>query len=179
MGIKAGFDMVPRLGKNTADEREWESFLAHNKDSYKNDPRLKIKINSIEFDIGEHPQLPFEGYQFLRFSSMLSREVRPYIDKVSRIAKEHFKSRIKSWNEAFADDGFYDWQEVHDSLKSYEHVCWLQPICGLKTADGKVAWGSRGPNDSSSTSCSRLFFRTATVRDSHFTRYGQRSFRLR
>jgi hypothetical protein len=128
MGIDAGFDMVPRLSKGAVDRQNWQSFIKTIKEHYQNDDLVEVKPNYIAFKAGEHPLLPFEGHKFLRFSSKISGShaegVEEYIDTVTRVAKVHFGSRVRYWNEAFEEWGFYNWQDVNDSFKSYEQVCY-------------------------------------------------------
>jgi hypothetical protein len=127
MGIDAGFDMVPRLSKGAADRQNWESFIKVIKERYQNDDLVQVKPNYIVFRAGEHPRLPFDGHKFLRFSSKVSgshaKGVEGYIETVTRVAKANFGSRIQYWNEAVEEWGFYNWQDVNDSFKSYEQVC--------------------------------------------------------
>ncbi|KAK4692657.1 hypothetical protein P7C71_g4588, partial [Lecanoromycetidae sp. Uapishka_2] len=124
MGIDAGFDMVPCLSNVAADKQNWDSFIKVIKSHYQDDELVEIKPNYLEFKAGEHPLLPFEGHKFLRFSSKISgghpEGIEQYIDTVTRVAQDSFGSRIRCWNEAFDGWGFYDWQEVHTSIKSYE-----------------------------------------------------------
>lgn len=128
MGIDAGFDMVLRLGKGAVDMQNWQSFIKVIKERYQNDALVEIKPNYLEFKAGEHPLLPFECHKFLRFSSKTSgshaKGVEEYIDTVTRVAQCHFGSRVQYWNEAADGRGFYNWQEVHDSIESYEQVCY-------------------------------------------------------
>ena len=132
MGIDAGFDMVPRLSKGAVDRHNWQSFIKIIKERYQNDDRVEVKPNYIVFKAGEHPLLPFEGHKFLRFSSKTSghhaKGVEDYIDTVTRVAQVNFGSRVRYWDEALDQRGFYDWREVHDSFKSYEQVCILRMI---------------------------------------------------
>jgi hypothetical protein len=127
MGIDAGFDMVPRLSKGAVDRQNWQSFIKTIKEHYQNDGLVEVKPNYIAFKAGEHPLLPFEGHKFLRFSSKISGShaegVEEYIDTVTRVAKVHFGSRVRYWNEAVDEWGFYNWRDVNDSFKSYEQVC--------------------------------------------------------
>ena len=133
MGIDAGFDMVPRLSKGAADRHNWQSFIRLMKEHFQDDDLVEIKPNYIEFKAGEHPLLPFEGHKFLRFSSKISGRhangIESYIDLVTRIARVNFGSRVRSWDEAADSRGFYSWQEVNDSIKTYEQACdsLLQP----------------------------------------------------
>lgn len=128
MGMDAGFDMVPRLTKGAVDTRNWEQFLELIKSHYKDDMRVERKQNYILFKAGEHPSLPFEGHKLLRFSAKVSGSiaadsgVEAYIDTVTRIAQVHFGSRVQYWHEGFGRYGHYDWDEVNDSLRSYEQV---------------------------------------------------------
>lgn len=119
--------MVPRLTKGAADRQNWQKFIEIVKNRYQNDDLAEFKPNYIEFKAGEHPVLPLEGHKFLRFSSKISgshaEEVNDYIHTVTRIAKVHFGSRARYWNEAGDNWGFYSWQEVLDSVESYEQVC--------------------------------------------------------
>ncbi len=128
MGIDAGFDMVPRLSKGAVDKQNWQSFINVIKKHYQNDDLVEIKPNYIKFKAGEHPLLPFEGHKFLRFSSKTSgshtKGIEKYIDTVTRVAQASFGSRVQYWNEAADERSFYNWQEVHDSIESYEQVCY-------------------------------------------------------
>ena len=130
MGIDAGFDMVPRLSKEAVNKQNWQSFLKVIKERYQNDDLVEIKPNYLEFNAGEHPLLPFEGYKFLRFSLKTSgshaKGVEEYIDIVSRVAQLSFGSRVRCWNEAIDEWGFYNWQVVHTSIEFYEQV-----FCGI------------------------------------------------
>ena len=127
MGIDAGFDMVPRLSKGAVDKENWLLFIHVVKDRYQYDDLVEIKSNYIEFNVGEHPRLPFEGHKLLRFSSKISgshaREAKKYIDAVFRLAKDSFGSRVQYWNEGADEYGVYDWKEVNASMQSYEQVC--------------------------------------------------------
>ena len=127
MGVDAGFDMVPRLSNGAVNRQNWQSFIKSIKEHYQNDDLVEVKPRYIVFRAGEHPRLPFEGHKFLRFSSKtsgsLAKGVEEYIDTVTRVAKAHFGSRIRYWNEAFDQSGFYNWHDVHESFKSYEQVC--------------------------------------------------------
>ena len=126
MGIDAGFDMVPCLSKGALDKQNWRSFLKIIKERYQEDDLVEMKPNYLEFKVGEHPLLPFESHKFLRFSSKISGShadgVEDYIDTVTRVARVCFGSRVRYWNNAADELGFYNWQEVHDSIKSYEQV---------------------------------------------------------
>ena len=128
MGIDAGFDMVPRLTKGAVDLHNWEQVINLIKSHYKDDVRVEVKPNCILFKVGEHPSLPFEGHKLLRFSAKVSGSiaaatgVEAYIKTVTRIVKAHFGSRVQYWNEGFDQYGHYDWDEVHESIRSYEQV---------------------------------------------------------
>lgn len=128
MGIDAGFDMVPPLSKGVVDRHNWQSFIKVIKEHYQNDNLVEIKPNYIVFKAGEHPLLPFDGHKFLRFSSKISgshaKGVEEYIDTVTRVAKVSFGRRVRCWNEMVEESGFYSWQEVNDSFRSYEKVCY-------------------------------------------------------
>jgi hypothetical protein len=128
MGIDAGFDMVPRLTKCAVDVHYWEQFIKSVQSHYKDDLRVEEKQNYILFKAGEHPSLPFEGHKLLRFSSKVSGSiaancgVEVYIDTVTRIAQVHFGPRVQYWHEGFDGYGHYDWDEVNESIRSYEQV---------------------------------------------------------
>jgi hypothetical protein len=127
MGVDAGFDMVPRLSKGLVDRQNWQSFIESIKELYQNDDLVEAKSNYILFKKGEHPLLPFEGHKFLRFSSKISGShaegVEEYLDAVTQVARVHFGTRVRAWSEAANELGFYDWQAVNDSFKSYKQVC--------------------------------------------------------
>lgn len=123
-----GFDMVPCLSKGAVDRKNWQSFIKVLKDHFQDDDTVEVKPNYLEFKAGEHPLLPFEGHKFLRFSSKISghpaKGVKEYIDTVTRVAQVSFGSRIRCWNEAANERGFYNRQEVYNSIESYEQVCY-------------------------------------------------------
>jgi hypothetical protein len=148
MGIDAGFDMVPRLSKGAVDRQNWQSFIKIIKEHYQNDDIVEVKPNYIVFKAGEHPLLPFEGHKFLRFSSKISgshaKGVEEYIDTVTRVAKVNFGSRVRYWNEDADERGFYNWQDVHDSFKSYEQVCYYTQYDLLR--DSKAVLARRAGN---------------------------------
>ncbi|KAG6285149.1 hypothetical protein E4U46_006143, partial [Claviceps purpurea] len=109
MGIDMGFDMVPRLTSQIShweDISKWGAFLDDIKKTYFGDPRVEMKVNHILFQVGERPTLPFEGSKFLRFSS--------------KCAELHFGPRVVFWDEHFDQQGHYSWDEVHESVRSYE-----------------------------------------------------------
>ncbi|KAH7398528.1 hypothetical protein BKA66DRAFT_592555 [Pyrenochaeta sp. MPI-SDFR-AT-0127] len=128
MGIDAGFDMVPRLSKGIVDRHNWDRFISFIKNHYENDDQVEAKPNYILFKAGEYPKLPFEGHKFLRFSSNVSgsnartTNVESYVDTVTRIAQVHFGSRARYWNDSFDQYGEYNWNEVSESIRSYEQA---------------------------------------------------------
>jgi len=97
-----------------------QSFIKVIKERYQNDDLVEIKPNYLKFKAGE-------GHKFLRFSSgSCAKGVKEYTDTVTRVAQVSLGSRIRCWNEAADERGFYNWQEVHTSIESYEQVCyWL------------------------------------------------------
>ncbi|KAF7880667.1 uncharacterized protein EAF02_007513 [Botrytis sinoallii] len=126
MGVDAGFDMYPRLSKGIVDRHNWGRFIELIKEYYKDDTQVEIKPNYIIFKAGEHPQLPFEGHKFLRFSSKISgsiaadTNVESYIDTVTGFAQTNFGSRVRYWHEGADQSGVYNWTEVHESIRSYQ-----------------------------------------------------------
>lgn len=130
MGIDAGFDMVPPLGNNSMDHQKWLRFIAAIKETYEHDEQVRIEVNVIHFHAGEHPLLPFEGHKFRRFSSKISgacRGVYDYLETVSSIARQYFGAQVVWWDESSDQYGFYDWREVHNSIKSYDEVNMNKP----------------------------------------------------
>lgn len=123
MGVDAGFDMVPRLSNGIVDRHNWDRFINIIKEHYKDDDQVEIEQNYILFKVGDHPMLPFEGHKFLRFSSKITGNIGSYIDSVTSIARVHFGSSVRVWDEGADQSGHYDWHEVHESLRSYEQVC--------------------------------------------------------
>ncbi|KAF5968178.1 SET domain-containing protein [Fusarium bulbicola] len=121
MGIEAGFDMVPRLSSGAEDQQKWKEFIDHVKAVYEDDSKVKIKANYIEFEVGEHPLLPFKGHKFLRFSSKLNSNgnIDDYIYSIIRLARRYFGPRVQPWNDGCDRFGYYSWNEVNDSFKLY------------------------------------------------------------
>lgn len=111
MGIGAGFDMVPRLSKGAVDRKNRQSFIESMKKHYQNDDLVDVNPNYIVFKAGEHLLLPFEGHKFLRFSSKISgshaKGVETYLDTITRVAQVQFGSRVRAWNKAANQQGFY------------------------------------------------------------------------
>jgi hypothetical protein len=132
MGIDAGFDFVPRLSRNTEDKRLWQFFIDCIKEVYEDDDNAEVKANYIEFNVGEHPMLPLDGNKFLRFSSKISGETgeqaNGYIKGVTDIAMSIFGSRVERWSEMYDKYGFYGWEEVHKSQRSYDQVCMISVV---------------------------------------------------
>jgi hypothetical protein len=129
MGLDSGFDMWPRLGNSLADTKKWSSFLDDVKDYYRQDPNVENKWNYVLFKAGKHILLlPTEGHKFLRFSSIVSadlanpKEARNYIKTVSMMAEITFGSRIQYWDADSGQQGKYDWNQVHASIRSYDDV---------------------------------------------------------
>ncbi|KAI0024474.1 hypothetical protein F4780DRAFT_603510 [Xylariomycetidae sp. FL0641] len=130
MGINAGFDMVPRLGRGDEDSRKWKEFIETIQRIYDGDPRLKLDEHHLEFALGEHLLLPFDGHKFLRFASKVSdkttaseTEVKSCIGLVASVAKMAFGSRVRSWGAGYpASHGFYNWLDVHDTIQSNSQV---------------------------------------------------------
>jgi hypothetical protein len=126
--------MVPPLSKGVVNRHNWGRFIDFIREHYKNDTEVEIKPNYINFKAGEHPKLPFEGHRFLRFSSKVSgstaadTKVDSYITIVTFIAHAHFASRNRFWHEGADEFGTYDWNEVNESLRSYEQVRGASPI---------------------------------------------------
>ena len=54
-----------------------------------------------------------------------------YIRRVTRIAKTHFGSRVQFWHEGGDDYGHYTWEEVNESLETYEQVR-VKASCEIK-----------------------------------------------
>ncbi|TGJ82107.1 hypothetical protein E0Z10_g6675 [Xylaria hypoxylon] len=125
MGIHEGFDMVPRLTGGTEDVRKWTRFIDIIQKYYQDDDRFKLCNGYIEFTSGEHPMLPLDGNNFVRFSSKVCGDgsVCGYIRSVRQIAESIFGFRIRPWTESADQYGFYDLRDVHDSYRySFENT---------------------------------------------------------
>ncbi|KAI0518067.1 hypothetical protein F5B22DRAFT_635548 [Xylaria bambusicola] len=126
MGADAGFDMVPRLSQGVKDRMKWERFLEVVKQHYAGDGQVEVGSRVIYFKAGEWPSLPIEGHKFLRFSSKITGRiaaetgVENYIREVMSMAKAFFGGQIRPWTELCDEFGFYRWDFVHASIKSYE-----------------------------------------------------------
>ncbi|KAL3426788.1 set domain-containing protein 5 [Phlyctema vagabunda] len=116
MGIDAGFDMYPALSKGVVDRQNWGRFIDFVKELYKNDSQVEIKPNYINFKAGSIPCFPLRATNFC----VLAPRYR------ARIAQVHFGSRIRYWHEGADDHGAYDWNEVNESLTSYEQADQLE-----------------------------------------------------
>ncbi|KAI0395389.1 hypothetical protein F5Y17DRAFT_423408 [Xylariaceae sp. FL0594] len=128
MGAAAGFDIVPRLAGVVDDWKKWDEFILSVEHHYANDEQVVRHEHCIEFKAGEeHPLLPLFGSGFLRFFGVeatgsdaeTSRVVRDYIQRVTGFARKAFGSRIRPWNELCGDVGFYNWDDVRDSMRAY------------------------------------------------------------
>ena len=139
MGFDCGFDLSPPIqAHNSTDTDEWARFIAavlqHYEHDLENDYGVDILHNKghIEFCVGQHPTLPYDGTKFRRFSSKISEDftynAEPVIRKAAGIAKEVFGDRASVWHEVAGEDDEaehgvrgmrYDWQEVNESLRTY------------------------------------------------------------
>lgn len=112
MAAECGFDMVPRLTDAQSDGKRWHAFIDDVRESYKEDPVVHVRSHSIEFDVGEHPSLPLDGRKFQQFSSNVNepstQAAESYIDRVCRIARKYFDSRIRFWHEARRGNDYYN-----------------------------------------------------------------------
>lgn len=121
--------MVPRLSQGIEDRMKWEQFLNVVKQFYAGDERVEVGPRVIYFKAGEGPSLPIEGHKFLRFSSKITGRiaaetgVENYIRKVTALAMASFGCRIRRWDELRDEFGFYRWDFVNASFKSYKLVC--------------------------------------------------------
>jgi hypothetical protein len=83
-----------------------------------------VKDNYAEFNVGDHPSLPFHGHKFLRYSFKVSScrtmVAEAYIEGVFRIARSAFGNRIKFWHEWIEKYGCYDWEKVNASVATYD-----------------------------------------------------------
>lgn len=117
--------MVPRLSRGTVDTQLWARFITVIKEYYKDDALVELEPNYILFKVGEYPSLPFDGSKFLRFSSKVSGgcgHAETYIEAVAAAAKAIFGPRIQYWHESWDQIGHYGWNEVHESIRSYNEV---------------------------------------------------------
>ncbi|KAI7824077.1 hypothetical protein BC939DRAFT_476875 [Gamsiella multidivaricata] len=118
MGIDIGFDLFPPLENNEHDRSIWVSFIAAVEWAYAYDSQVVLMADRIEFEVGEHPTLPYKGHRFRRFSSKISgrSQAEPYIRHVLSIAESHFGRRVHFWSE-FRYEGepepIYTWPEVY------------------------------------------------------------------
>lgn len=123
MGCDAGFDMVPPLSASDLDQTAWEIFIEEIRLEFRYDHCVVDRKNYIEFEVGEHPMLPYHGHKCLRFSSKITgtrgSAAEPYLDAVKAIARKHFGSRVRYWNELFDVYGHHDWRSVNASLRTY------------------------------------------------------------
>lgn len=127
MGIDAGFDLYPPLGKSEPEKKLWATFLDEIKERYKNDPVFKVKEDRFEFETGEHPCLLFACHKFRRFGSKITCSrgpaTTPYLWSVCEVARRYFGKRIFYWNDGAFYDGYdeyeprYDWGEVYAAEK--------------------------------------------------------------
>ncbi|KAF7884450.1 uncharacterized protein EAF02_004786 [Botrytis sinoallii] len=126
MGLYTGFDMVPRLSERTEDQKSWERFIQAVKEHYQNDDLVEAKQNCIIVKVDRNLFLPSEGHKLLRFCSKISvrhaEGVEDYLDTITRIAEEHFGSRVHTWEEELKQEGFYRWVVVYDSRKYFEQL---------------------------------------------------------
>ncbi|KAF4437247.1 SET domain-containing 5 [Fusarium acutatum] len=121
MDIEVGFDMVPRLSSGAGDQQAWKEFIDHVRAVHHDDSKVKVRAYYIEFEVGEHPFLPFEGHKFLRFSSKLNSNgnVEHYIYSIIRLTRLYFGPRVHPWNDGLNQFDYYSWSEVHDSFRLY------------------------------------------------------------
>ncbi|KAJ3562907.1 hypothetical protein NPX13_g8387 [Xylaria arbuscula] len=106
MGADAGFDMVPRLSQRAEDLVKWEEFLKVVKEYYVGDEQVEVGARTIHSKITS--------------GSAADTGVEKYIEEVTAMAKALFDDRIRRWNELLNVYGFYRWDFVNASIKSYD-----------------------------------------------------------
>ena len=81
---------------------------------------MAVQRGAIVFKQGEHPRLELDGHRFRRFSAKISGShhgnVETYLDEIRIIAKRHFGTRVRPWNEMYypsMDNMIYGWAEVY------------------------------------------------------------------
>jgi len=128
MVYESGFDMVPRLS-GSEDQELWEEFIEHVQTVYKDESTFKIEAYYMVFEEGKQLILPFQGNNFLRFSSVTDHDsiVELHIDLVTDIASDYFGSRVRPWKSSLGEFGYCSEKEVNDSFRLYEQVC--QKLC--------------------------------------------------
>lgn len=125
MGIDAGFDLFPLLENNKHDQSIWISFIPNIEQTFTDDSLVVPLANRIEFEVGEHPMLPYKGHRFRRFSSKISghSQAELYIRHVYNIVKSHFDNRVHYWSE-FGYEGepecIYKWSKVYAAEEKIE-----------------------------------------------------------
>lgn len=132
MGIDCGFDVHPRLEPTEENKESYACFIAEVLRKYEDDdnPGAGIAVvvphsecSYIEFQIGEHPTIPYKCEYFLRFSSKVSGrhgEAEGYLKDVYKIAKKWFGDRVQWWNEGFDQWGVWGWTEANAARRMYE-----------------------------------------------------------
>ena len=107
MGFDCGFDLYePIQSDNVTDTEKWARFIAAVLRHYEPDTDHDIDSNEVEiqhhkgfiqFCVGEHPRLPYDGSKFHPFSSKnsgnLTYKAEPVVREVARIAKGVFGDR--------------------------------------------------------------------------------------
>ncbi|KAF5622978.1 SET domain protein [Fusarium sp. NRRL 52700] len=111
-----GFDMLPRLSSGGKDQDTWKHFSDNVKTTFKDDDKVKVRDNYIQFDVGQNSFLPFEGHKFLRFSG----NPLSYSHIVLVIMRMFFGPRVREWDDICGECGYYSQNEVSDSVRLYE-----------------------------------------------------------
>lgn len=126
MDYEAGFDMVPPLTKEPRDQEKWEILIDIVQSIVWYKEIMLFKSNYIEFNIGDHPKIPFEGHKFLSFRSKISNidpgQTKDMIEEIWVYAMVVFDSRARYWSNKLGGSSVYSWQDVHDSETSYDKV---------------------------------------------------------
>ena len=117
MGIDLGYDLYPPL--TLEDKPRWIQCLQFIAYHYKEDPKVRVNVDRIEFHVGEHPTLYFSTDKFRRFTSKVSgsgSSAEPYLRTVGAILQKFFgEDRIHGWSDYTETDGPYSWSEVYEA----------------------------------------------------------------
>lgn len=151
MPIELGFDLYPPLSSDV-EQAQWQHFLQDVRREYRRaDYLTELSDGGLQFEVGNHPLLPYAGRHFRRFGSQLLRAdselTSELVLHLGDIAREHFESRIHYWRDDLMDE-IYTHEEVQTAAAAARRASVVTGSSELGQRHGADSAVASGPTAS-------------------------------